>query len=137
MKKRYKDYYKKLVTDLATISSCDRLHVGCIIIKNNIIVSTGINGSPSKEKHCDTIGHLIRNGHCIRTIHAEANAIINAAKLGVSIENCEMICSHLSCIECRKLIINSGIKKVYYFNDYNRNDKLFLKNKKVKFVKLK
>ena len=103
-----------IATEVATRSTCDRKHVGAVIVRNKNILSTGYNGSIKGLPHCDEVGHEMVDGHCIRTTHAEANAIVQAAKNGVSIDNSEIFVTASPCYNCFKLIANSGIKVIYY-----------------------
>lgn len=136
-KKNYK-YFKEILNSLAKKSSCNRAKVASIIVKDEYIISTGYNGSPRKIKSCNEIGHVMKNNHCIATIHAEQNAIINAAKLGISINNSDMISTHKPCFKCMQILINSGIKNLYYFKDYNDEFQyLYKKNKFINFIKIK
>ena len=103
-----------IATEVATRSTCDRKHVGAVIVRNKNILSTGYNGSIKGLPHCDEVGHEMVDGHCIRTTHAEANAIVQAAKNGVSIDNSEIFVTASPCYNCFKLIANSGINVIYY-----------------------
>ena len=103
-----------IATEVATRSTCDRKHVGAVIVRNKNILSTGYNGSIKGLPHCDEVGHEMVEGHCIRTTHAEANAIVQAAKNGVAIDNSEIFVTASPCYNCFKLIANSGIKVIYY-----------------------
>jgi dCMP deaminase len=107
-----------------TVSSratCDRLHVGCVIVKNKKIISTGYNGSVSSHEQCDEVGHLYNNqGRCVRTIHAEQNAILYANRhelIGATV-----YVTHYPCENCAKLLVQSGIKKVVYKHPYENVD---------------
>lgn len=111
-------YFMNIARQVASRSTCDRKHVGAVIAKDKNILSTGYNGSISGMPHCDEIGHDIENGHCIATIHAEANAIILAAKHGVSIDGADLYITASPCWNCFKLIANSGIKRVFYGEFY-------------------
>jgi dCMP deaminase len=102
----------------ATRSTCDRKHVGAVIVRDRTILSTGYNGSIRGMPHCDEVGHLMEDGHCIATVHAEANAIIQAAKNGVRIEDAEIYTTASPCWNCFKLIANAGIKTIYYGEFY-------------------
>ena len=83
-------YFMNIAKEVSTRSTCDRKHVGAVIVRDKTILSTGYNGSIKGLQHCDEIGHEMVDGHCIRTTHAEANAIVQAAKNGVSINNSEI-----------------------------------------------
>ncbi len=111
-------YFMDIAVQVAKRSTCDRKHVGAVIVRDKTILSTGYNGSIRGLDHCDDVGHMIENDHCIATVHAEANAIIQAAKNGVGIDNAEIYTTASPCWSCFKLIANSGIKKVYYGEFY-------------------
>ena len=104
--------------EAATRSTCDRKHVGAVIVREKTILSTGYNGSIRGMPHCDEVGHEMENGHCVGTIHAEANAIIQAARNGVNISGAELYTTASPCWSCFKLIANSGIRRIYYGEFY-------------------
>lgn len=106
---------------LALRSTCDRLKVGATIIRDNRIIAGGYNGSISGGVHCIDEGCYVIDGHCVRTIHAEMNAILQCAKFGVATEGATMYVTHFPCLNCCKAIIQSGIKTVYYANDYRNH----------------
>jgi dCMP deaminase len=110
-----------IAKEVSTRSTCDRKHVGAVIARDKTILSTGYNGSIKGLQHCDEIGHEMVDGHCVRTTHAEANAIVQAAKNGVSINNAEMYVTASPCYNCFKLIANSGINTIYY-DEFYRDD---------------
>lgn len=98
---------------VATRSTCDRLAAGAVLVKNNRIISTGYNGSPPGLPHCDDVGHLMEEGHCVRTIHGEHNAILQAAVIpGASTEGATLYTKYSFCIHCAKYVIAAGIKRV-------------------------
>lgn len=99
-------------------STCARLKVGAVIVQDRHIISSGYNGSISGGVHCIDVGCKIVDGHCVRTIHAEANAILQCAKLGVSSNGTTMYVTHFPCLNCTKLIIQAGIKKICYNEKY-------------------
>lgn len=106
---------------LALRSTCTRLMVGATIVRDKRIIAGGYNGSVSGSVHCIDEGCYIVDNHCVRTVHAEANALLQCAKFGVATEGAHIYVTHFPCIQCTKLIIQSGIKHVYYAADY-RND---------------
>lgn len=119
-------------------STCDRGRVGCVIVKDNRIISIGYAGAPVGLPHCDEVGHdiyrVIRNGieteHCDRTIHAEQNAIARAAMIGLSIKDAILYNTVTPCYACAKLIVGCGIREVVCKCDYHtseRTKELFLK----------
>lgn len=103
-------------------SSCDRLHVGCVIVKNNRIVTTGYNGFIAGTPHTG----VVRNDHEQMTIHAETNAVADAAKRGVSLDESTAYITHCPCINCCKILIASGIKTIIYSDDYKNDELVFL-----------
>jgi dCMP deaminase len=111
-------YFMNLAGQVATRSTCDRKHVGAVIVRDKTILSTGYNGSIRGMPHCDDVGHLIENDHCVATVHAEANAIIQAAKNGVMIEGAEIYTTASPCWNCFQLIANGGIRAIYYGEFY-------------------
>ncbi|MDO4672606.1 MAG: deaminase [Porphyromonadaceae bacterium] len=112
-------YFMKLAYNVSQRGTCDRAYVGCILVnKENRIVSTGYNGSITGNPHCDEIGHTMREGHCIATIHAEMNALLYCAKEGIKVDGCKCYVTHFPCLNCTKSLIQAGIKKIYYANSY-------------------
>ena len=114
----WETYFMNIATEVATRSTCDRKHVGAVIVKDKTILSTGYNGSIKGLPHCDKVGHEMVDGHCIRTTHAEANAIVQAAKNGVEINHAEIYITASPCYNCFKLIANAGIKSIYFLEFY-------------------
>ena len=112
------DYFMGITFQVAKRSTCDRARVGAIIVKDRRILTTGYNGSPAGLGHCDDIGHLMVDGHCVRTLHAEQNAIIQAAQHGVSVHGSALYVTHQPCLTCAKMIINAGLVRVIYAGDY-------------------
>jgi len=115
------EYFIKLVDEVAQRATCDRGKSGCIIVKDKRILCSGYVGSPPGFKHCDEVGHLLKtvvddNGterqHCMRTIHAEQNAICQAAKYGLSLDGTTLYCTMEPCRVCAMLIISVGVKRV-------------------------
>lgn len=106
---------------LALRSTCTRLMVGATIVRENRIIAGGYNGSVSGGVHCTDEGCYVIDGHCVRTVHAEANALLQCAKFGVPTKDAEIYVTHFSCLQCTKQIIQSGIKAVYYADDYKNH----------------
>ena len=111
-------YFMNIARQAATRSTCDRKHVGAVIVRDKTILSTGYNGSIRRMPHCDDVGHLMDSDHCIATVHAEANSIIQAAKNGVRIDEAEIYTTASPCWDCFKLIANAGLIRVYYGGFY-------------------
>lgn len=113
------DYFKEIVQVTAKRSPCERLQVGCLLVKDNRIVSQGYNGFLPGCPHTS----IVRDGHEQATIHAEQNAISDCAKRGVSCEGCTAYITHYPCIICCRILLAAGIKNIKYIHDY-RNDEL-------------
>lgn len=114
----WNEYFMSIAEQVATRSTCDRKHIGAVIVRDKTILSTGYNGSLRGSPHCDEAGHDLENDHCVRTVHAEANAVAQAAKNGVAIDGSEIYVTASPCLTCFKLIANSGIKTVFYKEFY-------------------
>ncbi len=113
-----------IAKEVATRSTCDRKHVGALIVRDKTILSTGYNGSVRGMPHCDDVGHMMEDGHCVATIHAETNAILQAAKNGVMINGGEVYITASPCWPCFKMLANAGIKKIYY-GEFYRDERIF------------
>lgn len=140
--------FKEIVQIVSKRSTCKRLQVGCIIVKNDRIISMGYNGVTSGQKHCNEIfkdeisdSEEFKKKHAEfskNEIHAESNAIAFSAKEGQSTSCCDLYVTHAPCIDCAKLIVQSGIKNVYYIHEYDRNSFgiEFLKNNNIYCIKI-
>ena len=109
---------------VATRATCDRKHVGAVVVRDRTILSTGYNGSIRGMPHCDEVGHMMENGHCVATVHAEANAILQAAKNGVRIDGATLYTTASPCWPCFKLIANSGCVRIVY-GEFYRDPRIF------------
>ncbi len=118
-------YFMNLAVQAATRSTCPRKHVGAVIVRDRTVLSTGYNGSVRGAPHCDDAGCMMENGHCVRTVHAEANAIIQAARHGVRLDGASIYVTASPCFSCFKLIANAGIRAVYYGELY-RDERILL-----------
>lgn len=112
------EYFMGIARAAATRSTCDRKQVGAILVRDRTILSTGYNGSIRGLPHCDEVGHMMENGHCVATIHAEANAIIQAARNGVSIDGATLYCTASPCWSCFKMLANAGVGRICYAEFY-------------------
>lgn len=117
-------YFMDIARQVATRATCDRRHVGAVLVRDRTILSTGYNGSIRGLPHCDEVGHMMENGHCVATVHAEANAIIQAAKNGVAIDRATIYTTASPCWPCFKLIANSGCKRIV-FGEFYRDPRIF------------
>ena len=113
-----------IAREVATRSTCERKHVGAVIVRDKTILSTGYNGSVRGLPHCDDEGHMMEDGHCVRTIHAETNAIIQAAKNGTAIDGATIYVTASPCWPCFKTIANAGIRKIV-FGEFYRDQRIF------------
>ena len=113
-----------IAKQVATRATCDRKKIGAVIVRERTILSTGYNGSIRGLPHCSEVGHMIDNDHCVRTIHAEANAICQAARNGVNISNAEIYITASPCWNCFKLLANVGITKIIY-GEFYRDERIF------------
>lgn len=105
-------------------ATCDRKLVGAVIVRDRIILSTGYNGSIRGLPHCSEVGHMMEDGHCVATIHAETNAILQAARSGVSIDGATIYTTASPCWPCFKMIANAGIRRIV-FGEFYRDDRIF------------
>lgn len=139
------EYFQNLVQVVGTRSTCSRGRSGCVIVKDKRLLTTGYVGSPIGGAHCDDAGHemhsvIHENGeqtrHCIRTAHAEQNAIANAARFGVALEGATLYCQMTPCYVCAKMIINAGIKRVVCIKDYHAGErsKEVLKEANIEYI---
>ena len=138
MRPTWDEYFINIALTVAERSTCDRAHVGAVLVRDKRILTTGFNGSPSGQAHCDDVGHLLVDGHCVRTTHAETNAIIQAALHGVSTKGADCYVTHFPCIQCSKTLINAGIERVIYLNNYrvDENAMAFFEGAGVALVKV-
>jgi dCMP deaminase len=118
------EYFMHIARAVATRSTCSRKHVGAVIVRDKVILSTGYNGSLRGLPHCDEVGHMLEDGHCVRTIHAEANAVIQAATHGVRIEGAGVYVTASPCWSCFKMIANAGLTRIVY-GEFYRDERIF------------
>jgi dCMP deaminase len=118
------EYFMNIARVVATRSTCDRKFVGAVVVRDKTILSTGYNGSIRGMPHCSDVGHVMEDGHCVATLHAEVNAIIQAAKNGVSIQGSTIYVTASPCWSCFKMIANSGILRVLY-GEFYRDERIF------------
>ena len=131
------EYFMEIARTVAKRATCDRGRSGCVIVRDKQILVTGYVGSPMGMPHCDEIGHQMQtvthedghtSQHCVRTAHAEQNAIVQAAKLGIAINGSTLYCKMTPCATCAKMIINAGIRRIVCEKRYhagNESEKMF------------
>ena len=121
---QWNEYFMQIALQVSTRSTCDRKHVGAVIVRDRTILSTGYNGSIRGLAHCNDKGHMMDNSHCVRTVHAEANAIAQAAKHGINVNNSTIYITASPCWTCFKLLANSGINEII-FGEFYQDDRIF------------
>ncbi len=118
------EYFMNIAREVGSRSTCDRKHVGAVIVRDRCILATGYNGSIRGLPHCDDEGHLMEDGHCVRTVHAEANAIVQAARNGARIDGSAIYVTASPCWNCFKLIGNAGVLRIA-FGEFYRDPRIF------------
>lgn len=121
MRQSWDEYFLGIARVVATRATCDRKHVGAVIVRDRYIVATGYNGSAKGAPHCDDAGHDMQGGSCVRTVHAEINAISQAARHGARLEGCTIYVTCTPCSKCLKVLANAGIVRIVYAETY-RNE---------------
>jgi len=117
-------YFMNIAEVVASRSTCPRKFVGSVIVRDKTILSTGYNGSIRGLPHCTDVGCMMENGHCVATVHAEANAVVQAAKNGVTIAGASIYVTASPCWNCFKIIANAGITRIVYGQFY-RDERIF------------
>lgn len=112
------EYFIEMARLAATRATCPRRRVGAVLTRHNQILATGYNGAVRGAEHCDEVGCLMVDGHCVRTVHAEANAIIQCAVNGVVSSGSTLYCTDFPCINCAKTIVQAGVERIIYLADY-------------------
>ncbi|NIZ47012.1 cytidine/deoxycytidylate deaminase family protein [Entomospira nematocerorum] len=137
MRPSWNTYFMQICDAVAKRATCDRGRSGAVIAKDDQILATGYVGSPTNFPHCDEVGHNLKtvvhddgriSTHCMRTVHAEQNAICQAAKHGVNIDGATMYCTMTPCRTCAMIIINCGIKKIvaqWRYHDACESEEMF------------
>ncbi len=113
------EYFLKLAMLVSERATCPRMHCGCVLVKDRRILSTGYNGSIPGDAHCEDEGCMIVDNHCVRTNHAEMNAIIQCSIHGVSTQEATAYITNMPCTNCAKALIAAGIKEIVIFSDYH------------------
>lgn len=125
VRKNWHQYFMDIAKMVATRATCDRKHVGAVIVSSTrAIVATGYNGSVVGAPHCVDVGHLMEDNHCVRTVHAECNAVAQAAAHGVALQGATLYCTALPCWPCFKLVCNAGIAQIIYEEPYRSGEHL-------------
>lgn len=114
-------YFMSQSIILSSRSTCQRLMVGATIVRDKRVIAGGYNGSVHGETHCIDEGCYLDHGHCIRTVHAEMNALLQCARFGVSTKGASIYVTHFPCLACSKALIQAGIQEIYYLHDYHNH----------------
>lgn len=113
------EYFLKLAMLASERATCPRMHCGCVIAKDKKVIATGYNGSIPGDEHCEDVGCLVIDNHCQRTVHAEMNALMQAAKHGNSVDGATAYITNMPCTTCAKALISAGIRRIVIFSDFH------------------
>lgn len=112
------EYFLRMALAVASRGTCDRKRVGAVLVRDKAVLATGYNGSIRRAAHCDDVGHMMVGGHCVRTVHAEANAIAHAARHGVHVDGATLYVTCSPCWGCFRLVANAGVWRIVYGEAY-------------------
>ena len=118
MRPGWDEYFMQIAHTVSTRATCPRALVGCVLVRDHRILTTGYNGAPRGVAHCTEVGCTIVNEHCLRATHAEANAVVQGALHGISLQGATAYCTHQPCVNCSKLLISAGTKKIIFGEPY-------------------
>jgi len=118
MRPGWDEYFMQIARTVATRATCPRASVGAVLVREHRILTTGYNGSPRGVAHCSEVGCTIVNGHCMRATHAEANAVVQGALHGINLSDSVAYCTHQPCVNCTKLLISAGVRRIVYDEAY-------------------
>jgi dCMP deaminase len=118
MRPGWDEYFMQIARTVATRATCPRASVGAVLVREHRILTTGYNGAPRGVTHCTEAGCIMAGDHCVRATHAEANAIVQGALHGVSLQHATAYCTHQPCVHCSKLLTSAGITKIVYDRAY-------------------
>ncbi len=122
----WSEYFSLMSQLAATRSTCPRRAVGAVLVREHRVIATGYNGAPAGQPHCTEAGCLIENDHCVRTIHAEINALLQCARYGIQTAGVDLYCTDLPCRHCARSLVQAGIKTIYYLRPYESPETLSL-----------
>lgn len=125
MRPDWDQYFLSIAKQAATRATCDRKHVGCVLVRDKAILATGFNGSIRGRPHCTEVGHMMIEGHCERTIHAETNAVAQAARNGSRLEGATAYVTASPCWKCFQLLCNTGIVRIV-FAEFYRDERILV-----------
>ena len=135
----WNQYFMLQAVLLSLRSTCERLSVGAILVRDKRVIAGGDTGAGSGDDHCIDVGCYVVDGHCLRTIHAEMNAVLQCSKFGIPTDGAEIYVTDFPCLQCTKSLLQAGIKKIYYMRNYHNDDYAIrlLKRKKVAVEQVK
>ena len=135
----WNQYFMLQAVLLSLRSTCERLSVGAILVRDKRVIAGGYKGAVSGDDHCIDVGCYVVDGHCLRTIHAEMNAVLQCSKFGIPTDGAEIYVTDFPCLQCTKSLLQAGIKKIYYMRNYHNDDYAIrlLKRKKVAVEQVK
>ena len=135
----WNQYFMLQAVLLSLRSTCERLSVGAILVRDKRVIAGGYNGAVSGDDHCIDVGCYVVDGHCLWTIHAEMNAVLQCSKFGIPTDRAEIYVTDFPCLQCTKSLLQAGIKKIYYMRNYHNDDYAIrlLKRKKVAVEQVK
>lgn len=113
------EYFLKLAMLASERATCPRMHCGCVLVKDKNVITTGYNGSIPGDDHCEDVGCLVVDNHCVRTVHAEMNALVQAARRGHAVDGATAYITNMPCTTCAKALVTAGIKRVVIFADFH------------------
>ncbi|GAY74122.1 ComE operon protein 2 [Lentilactobacillus kosonis] len=119
---KWDQYFMTQAVLLASRSTCERLSVGAVLVRDKRIIAGGYNGSVAGDDHCIDEGCYVVDGHCVRTIHAEMNAILQCAKFGEQTDGAEVYVTDFPCLQCTKMLLQAGITKINYLRNYHNDE---------------
>lgn len=118
MRPGWDEYFMEIARTVSTRATCPRAAVGCVLMRDHRILTTGYNGAPRGVAHCTEVGCTMVGDHCQRATHAEANAVVQGALHGVSLQGATAYCTHQPCVNCSKLLISGGVTRIVYEDAY-------------------
>ncbi|NMP22594.1 deoxycytidylate deaminase [Sulfobacillus harzensis] len=118
MRASWSDYFLEMSLLVATRSTCPRRQVGAVLVRDQRVIATGYNGAPHGQPHCTEVGCLMENGHCVRTIHAELNALLQCARYGIATQGVDLYCTDMPCRYCARALVQAGVERIFYLRPY-------------------
>lgn len=117
-------YFMNIAREASTRATCNRKHVGAVFVRDKSVLATGYNGSVRGSPHCDDVGHMMEDGHCVRVVHAEKNAIFQAARNGVRLEGSDIYVTASPCWHCFMALAQVDVKRIV-FGEFYRDERIF------------